>query len=262
MFSHFGGFGFGGHHQQSNEERRGDDIRLDLSVTLEDLYKGRVYEVELKQQHLCSSCRGSGARKESDVTQCPVCQGRGIQVKMVSLGPGFMQQVQQPCERCSGKGKIIKHKCPICKGAKVVKGKKKLDVMVEIGMPDGHKIEFEHAADEHPDHAAGHIIFTVNTLPHPRFVRKGNDLHYTETITLLESLVGFKRTITHLDGHIVPIQTKSVTQHGDVQRIAKEGMPYHGSSSSKGDLFVKYEVVFPTTLTKEQKAGFEKLLPK
>jgi DnaJ-related protein SCJ1 len=186
MFSHFGG-GFGGHgHMQNQEERRGEDVRLDLTVTLEDLYKGKVYEVQLKQQHLCHQCRGTGARKESDIVKCNTCQGRGVTIKMVSLGPGFMQQMQAPCDACQGKGKIIKAKCPKCAGRKVEKGTKKLDVMVEIGMPDGHKIEFENAADEHPDHAAGHVIFTVNTLPHPRFVRKGNDLHVTEQITLLE----------------------------------------------------------------------------
>lgn len=263
MFSHFGGFGgFGGGHQHSNEERRGDDVRLDLTVTLEDLYKGKVYEVQLKQQHLCSHCRGTGARKESDVVQCKTCQGRGVVIKMVSLGPGFMQQVQQPCDVCHGKGKTIRHKCPKCAGKKVMKGTKQLDVMVEIGMPDGHKIEFENAADEHPDHAAGHVIFTIQTLEHPRFVRKGNDLHYTQTITLLESLVGFNHHILHLDGHHVPISSKTVTQHGDVQRIVKEGMPYHGSSTMKGDLFVKYEVSFPKQLTQEQKNGLEKILPK
>jgi DnaJ family protein A protein 2 len=63
---------------------------------------------------------------------------------------------------------------------------KKLDVMVEVGMVDQYKIEFEHAADEHADKAAGHVIFNVQTQPHARFERKGNDLYYTHTISLLE----------------------------------------------------------------------------
>lgn len=255
-------FGFGGGQQvhQNSEERRGEDIRLDLPVTLEDLYAGRVFEVQLKQQHLCSSCRGSGARKDSDIIQCTTCGGRGVVIKMHQIGPGFMQQVQQPCDVCAGKGKIIRAKCPKCKGVKVNKGTKKLDVMLEAGMADGYKIEFEHAADEHPDHAAGHVIFTVNTIPHKLFERKGNDLHFTQKITLLESLVGFTRSLPHLDGHLVSLSSRGVTQHGDVQRIVREGMPLHNASSQKGDLFIKYEVEFPKTLTKEQKAGFQRIL--
>ncbi len=59
-----------------------------------------------------------------------------------------MQQVQTPCDKCSGKGKIIKHKCNTCHGHKVVKGQRKIDVFLEAGMADGSKIEFEHMADE------------------------------------------------------------------------------------------------------------------
>lgn len=187
MFSHmFGGGGHGHGHHHAQEERRGADVTLDLPVSLEDLYKGRVFEVQMKQQHLCPKCRGTGARKESDVHQCHACGGRGVVIKMHQIGPGFMQQVQMQCDVCGGKGKIIKAKCPACQGAKVTKGTRKLDVLVEAGMPDGHRLEFEHAADEHPDHNAGHVVFTLRTQPHPKFERRGNDLHYTHTISLLE----------------------------------------------------------------------------
>jgi len=127
---------------------------------------------------------------------------------------------------------------------------------------NSYKIEFEHAADEHPDHSAGHVIFSVQTLLHERFIRKGHDLHYIQKISLLESLVGFKTTVKHLDGHLVNLQSGGVTQHGDIQRIAKEGMPHHNVPSQRGDLFVKYEVVFPTQLTQHQKDAFDKILPK
>lgn len=166
------------------------------------------------------------------------------------------------CDVCGGKGKIIKAKCPACSGAKVTKGTRKLDVVVEAGMADGHRLEFEHAADEHPDHAAGHVVFTVRTQPHARFVRRGNDLHYTHSISLLESLVGFAHSVAHLDGHAVALASRGVTQHGDVARVPKEGMPLHNAQSQRGDLFVKYEVRFPTSLTKEQKDGFAKILAK
>lgn len=263
MFAHmFGGGGQRHQHGGHNEEKRGDDTQLDLPVTLEELYKGKVFEVQLKQQHLCQHCRGSGARSEGDVQPCNACGGRGVVIKMHQIGPGFMQQVQQQCDRCHGKGKTIKHKCPLCKGAKLTGGVKKLDILLEAGMDDGARIEFEHAGDEHPDHAAGHVIFTVRAQKHPRFERKGNDLHVVERISLRESLVGFEHSLTHLDGHVVPLTSSRVTQHGDVQRISREGMPLHNQASQKGDLFVRYEVDFPASLTKEQREGLEKILPK
>jgi len=268
LFSHFG-FGFGGHGRRGghhahddSSERRGADIQLDLAVTLEDLYKGNVYSVELRQQHLCSHCHGSGARSESDVEVCHTCQGRGVRIQMHQLAPGFVQQVQSSCEVCGGKGKVIRAKCPKCQGAKVEKGTRHLDILVEVGMADGHRIEFEHAGDEHADQAAGHVIFVLNTVPHPVFTRKDQDLHVVQHITLLEALTGFHRNLTHLDGHVVTLSSNKVTQHGEVVRIKKEGMPHHNVPSMKGDLFVKYQVELPKTLTQEQKDGFAKLLPK
>lgn len=264
MFSSF----FGGGHmhaqrQQEPSERRGPDVQLDLRVTLEDLYKGRVYELLLQQQHVCSACSGSGARSESDVVQCRACGGRGVQVKTVSLGPGFMQRFEAPCDACGGRGKTIRAKCPACSGAKVVKGKKKLDVLLEAGARDGSRIEFEHAADESPEHAAGHVVFTVKTLPHARFRREGDNLHVTQEITLRESLIGFDRQLIHLDGHSVPLSSRGVTSHGSVSRIANEGMPRpNDRSGQRGDLFVRYEVRFPAQLSAEQRAGLEKILNK
>jgi DnaJ-related protein SCJ1 len=54
------------------------------------------------------------------------------------------------------------------------------------GMPDGHSIVFEQEGDESPDTTPGDVVFKVKTLPHKRFVRKGDDLHTQMTITLLE----------------------------------------------------------------------------
>jgi DnaJ-related protein SCJ1 len=134
-----------------------------------------------------------------------------------------MQQVQSQCEHCGGKGRIIKHECPVCHGKKLVNGKKTLDVYIEAGMAEGTKIEFEHAADESPDRSAGHIIFKVVQLPNNEFERKGSDLHYTQHISLLESLVGFNKQIKHLDSRMITIQSKDVTPHGHTAKIKSEG---------------------------------------
>ncbi len=243
-------------------EQRGDDIRMDIRVTLEDLYQGRMFEVLVKNQILCPKCHGSGARSENDVTQCHHCQGRGVKITMHSIGPGFMQQVQSTCDHCSGTGKLIKHKCSECSGKKVVAGERTLDVYIERGMADGHTIEFEHQADEKPNSkmSAGHIIFKLTTLEHDVFKRSGNDLHMEYHITLLEALTGFKRTFKHLDGHVVNLSRKTVTSPGDVMRVSGEGMPIHNYASKSGDLLVKLIVDFPTALTQQQKDGFSKIL--
>lgn len=52
---------------------------------------------------------------------------------------------------------------------------------------------------------AGDVYITVQEVPHAVFERKGNDLKTVINISLEEALLGFQRTLTHLDGHQVLI---------------------------------------------------------
>jgi DnaJ-related protein SCJ1 len=136
---HFCSFGFGGQ-RRSAEEQRGDDLELDLFVSLKDLYLGRIISVEVQNKKICHHCRGSGAKSEAHTHTCHACGGRGMRTQRIQLAPGMFQQMTQTCDVCGGTGKIVKEKCPICKGDKVVTGMSELDLYVERGMPDGHKI--------------------------------------------------------------------------------------------------------------------------
>jgi DnaJ-related protein SCJ1 len=249
-----------GHFHGQQEEQRGPSLELDLPVTLEDLYNGKTFQLLHKKQILCPKCRGTGAKNPDDVQKCTVCGGSGVQVKTQRLGPGFVTQTQVPCEKCNGQGRIIKSTCPHCSGQKVTQGEELLTVVIEQGMPEDHSIVLDGENDQNPGVNPGDIIFKIKTQPHPLFVRRGNDLHYKTTITLLEALVGYTKTIEHLDGHKVEISSDGITKPGQIRVINEEGMPFHNFPSQKGNLFVEFTVLFPETLTEEQKEGFKKLL--
>eukprot|EP00461_Guttulinopsis_vulgaris_P001522 UN01522 len=86
-------------------------------------------------------------------------------------------------------------------------------------MKDGQKIEFPHSGDEHPDMNPGHVIFVLQQLPHSFYVREGDDLKCVVEITLKESLTGFERWLTHLDGHKVHVKRNSVTRPNSTIKI-------------------------------------------
>ena len=67
-----------------------------------------------------------------------------------------------------------------------------------------------------------------------RYARRGDDLHTSITVTLAEALVGFKRTLTHLDGHTVVLETDQPTPPGSVMVVGGEGMPIHHSDQFGG----------------------------
>eukprot|EP01098_Paradermamoeba_levis_P007448 TRINITY_DN3080_c0_g1_i1.p1 TRINITY_DN3080_c0_g1~~TRINITY_DN3080_c0_g1_i1.p1 ORF type:complete len:371 (-),score=119.99 TRINITY_DN3080_c0_g1_i1:96-1208(-) len=259
IFSQF--FGGGGHnHGGGKQMRKGETIVIPLQVSLEDLYLGKEYKLAHRKQVLCTQCRGSGAKDADDVKQCPHCKGSGIRVVVQHLAPGFVQQTQTACDKCGGKGKIVKSVCPRCKGKKVEVGEETITVVVERGMPDGATIDFEQQGDEEPEAIPGDVRFRVQTNPHPRFTRKGNDLYYKMSISLLEALTGFKKTVSHLDNHKVVIDRKEITIPGYVLQIADEGMPHHDDPSSHGNLFVEFTVRFPTSLNADQIEGIKKIL--
>jgi DnaJ-class molecular chaperone len=89
-----------------------------------------------------------------------------------------------------------------------------LTLDVQRGMRTGDFIRFEEVADELPGHLAGDLVFVIVETEHPTFRREGNDLYMTHAISLVDALVGFETTITHLDGHpYVPFAICSIGGH-------------------------------------------------
>jgi DnaJ-class molecular chaperone len=77
-----------------------------------------------------------------------------------------------------------------------------------------------------------------------------------------EALLGFEKTISHLDGHKVKLSKTGVTNPGEKQKIIGEGMPHHQFGSEFGDLFVTYEVEFPKDLNDSHLTKFRKMFGK
>lgn len=91
------------------------------------------------------------------------------------------------CDVCQGRGKVIKHSCPVCKGAKIKDGIAELVLHIDRGMPEGGEVLFEGEADENPDWAAGDVVVRVKSKKTPGgFVRKEANLYWTETLSLAE----------------------------------------------------------------------------
>ncbi|RDX97935.1 DnaJ protein ERDJ3B, partial [Mucuna pruriens] len=124
---------------------------------------------------------------------------------------------------------------------------------------DGVEVLFYEDGEPIIDGESGDLRFRIRTAPHDLFRREGNDLHTTVTITLVQALVGFEKTIKHLDEHMVDISSKVITNPKQVRKFKGEGMPRH-MSTKKGDLYVTFEVLFPTSLTEEQKTNIIAIL--
>ncbi|KAI9493605.1 hypothetical protein BDB00DRAFT_763444 [Zychaea mexicana] len=128
-----------------------------------------------------------------------------------------------------------------------------LTINVKPGWKAGTKIRFPGEGDELDNGMTQDIEFVVEEKPHPTFKREGDNLRVTVQLSLAEALTGFSKTITTLDGRRLGVNNSSaVVQPGQESRVSNEGMP-NSKTGRKGDLIIKYDVKFPTSLSSAQK---------
>lgn len=265
--SFFGGGGgfFGGGGRGPSGPRRGKDMMHQLRVSLEDLYKGKVSKLALQKDVVCSACEGRGG-KEGAVQECSGCQGRGVKITIKQFGP-MVQQLQQTCPDCKGEGQIIREqdRCKVCKGKKIVREKKVLEVHIDKGMRDGQRVVFSGESDQTPGVEPGDVVIVIDEKPHPNFQRKGDDLIFKAEIDLVTALAGGKLAIPHLDNHValINILPGEVIKPGDLKTVPGEGMPIYRRSQDFGDLYIQFEIKFPEKnwVAEDKLLALEELLP-
>lgn len=131
---------------------------------------------------------------------------------------------------------------------------------VKPGWKEGTKITFAGKGDERPGRPAGDIVFVIREQNHPRFQRHGNNLHYTARINLVSALTGGTLEIETLDGRRVPVSWSEPVTPGTERVVRGEGMPISKAPGTKGDLVVKFDVVFPRQLSDMQKQQLRQIL--
>lgn len=251
-----GGGRNGGGGRKAPGDIKTEDAKLDVEVTLEDLYKGKVIKSTSTRDIICNHCKGTGAKKSATAKTCSSCEGQGSIHKIKRLQPGFVTQQTVECTSCKGMGKIYRSKdhCKKCKGKRVIDETKILEFDIKQGSSSSGSIVLDHESDEYPGKTTGDVILTYSCKLHEVFTRKGDDLYCHFKIPLVDALCGFSKVLVkHLDGRAIHVATPKgkVIRPGDYIKIANEGMPKNGgkswfsSSSSKGDLYIEMEIEFP-----------------
>lgn len=249
-------FGGGG----SRGRPRGATSQTELAVTLEDLFVGKSMQIEYTRTKLCAHCKGTGSDDPQDVKTCPKCKGAGAYIAVQQVAPGFIQQVQMRCDKCSGRGRTFDKPCSRCHGQRLTRESETVEISIPPGTKDGEVFRFPEMADEHPDRETGDLAVIIRTKENPVYQRDGANLYASVELTLRQALLGFKISLPQLDGEPLQLARSETTQNAFVERIPNGGMPTKGSSK-RGDLFVRYQVVLPPKLSKEQRSLLEKALP-
>ncbi len=245
----FGGGGFGG--QSANRPRKGQNIKIQLTLNFDEAVFGTEKEIEYLRTENCKKCDGSGAKPGTKTNTCSKCNGDGtLKFRQRSL---FGEQiVTQTCDECKGSGKTFEESCEICKGHGIVKKKRKMKVTVPAGVDDGQVVTLQNEGNlGSKGGPRGDVYVVIRVKPHDIFKRDGNNIICEMPITFVQAALGDDLIVPTLDGK-VKYTIKEGTQTGTVFRLKGKGVPVL-NGYGRGDQYVKVNIETPTDLTAEQK---------
>jgi len=254
----FGGFGgfdsifdmFFGGGRRAREPTRGQDLRYDLEISLEQAYSGFTTEIEVPRSERCPVCNGSGAKPGTSPKKCSECGGTG-QIQHVQVS-GFMRFARiEPCRKCRGRGVIIDKSCSACRGVGIVERNRRINIRIPGGVDTGSQLIMRGEGDT-PNGGGQHgdLFVVVHVRPHEIFRRQGNDLICRVDLNFSRAVLGGDVEVPTLDGK-AKIVVPPGTQSGATFRLRKKGMPGL-RENGRGDELVVVQVKTPTKLSGRQ----------
>jgi molecular chaperone DnaJ len=238
------------------EAAKGRDLRMDITITLEEVAHGSKREVEVPRGVACEECNGTGA-EGGVLTTCPQCKGTG-QVRTVHRR-GFSQMITiTPCGRCGGRGQWPANPCKACGGSGVVQRTTKVAVAIPQGAYEGLSLRVPGKGE--PGEAGGppgDLYIVLHVEEHEVFQTDGRDIIVEVPITFTQAALGAEVPVPTLFGNTT-LKIPAGTQSHTVFRLKGKGLP-ELDGKGRGDQLVKVIVVTPKGLSSEDKKLLRRL---
>lgn len=251
----FGG-GFGGRSSGGRSSNRGEDLQIELSLTLKEIATGAEKKIKIGTKEACDKCNGSGSA-DGQVESCSQCRGTG-QVRQVRQSLFGQMQTVSECPSCRGEGKIIKNKCPKCYGEGRMGSVKEINVKIPAGVEENQYIRLRGQGNIGPRGGSrGDILVLIHEKQDDIFERHGNDIVMEFPVSVSQAVLGDEVLVPTLTGQ-VKMKIPAGTQSGRIFRLKGQGI--QGLNTySKGDELVKIILVTPTKISKDEQELYEKL---
>lgn len=262
-FSDIFGAEFGGGRGRSRGRGRrsagqpGSDMKLRISLSLEEIAFGTDKKLKVKKHVKCDECNGTGAETESDFETCSTCNGMGEVRQVHKTMLGQMVNVQT-CPECRGEGRIIKNKCPKCHGEGRHKGEETVQVRVPSGVSEGNYITLRGKGNAGiRGGEAGDLVVLIEEEEHKHFERDGNDIYYDLTVSVPDAILGTEVEIPTLKGK-AKVKIDEGTQPGRLLRMKGRGIEGLNQSGT-GDQYIRVNVYIPKDLPSDEREHIEAL---
>lgn len=248
-------FGFGGGSTR-NGPRKGENIRVNLSISFEEAAFGCKKDVSVSRVETCPTCKGNGCAEGSTPEVCPDCRGTGS-VRTQQRTPFGIVQSTGPCQKCGGTGKIIHQPCPTCRGKGSVRRNQKLSVTIPAGIDDGQTVSLRgQGSAGSMGGPAGDLLVTVAVRPSSVFQRDGSSVLLTTPVSFAQAALGDEIEVPTLDGK-VKLTVPEGTQPGAVFRLKGKGIPFL-RGGGRGDQYVTVSVAVPKGMNSAQREALRR----
>jgi molecular chaperone DnaJ len=267
IFSHFGDvFGdsgspfesfFGKSGGRSQGGNKGTNLRIKVSMTLEEIASGITKKIKVKKQMTCKTCHGSGAKDSKSIKTCGTCNGQGYvrQVRSTFLG---QMQTTTTCPNCNGTGQTVSASCTSCKGSGLETGEETLEIQIPAGVEDGMQLSMRGKGNAGGQGGpAGDLLISIEQKDHEHFSREGVNIHYDLYLNFADAALGCNLEVPTLQ-NAAKIKVPPGTQAGKIFRLKNLGLPSI-QSYEKGDQLIHINLWTPKNLTSEEKALLEKM---
>jgi len=237
----------GGGQQDPTGPQRGDDLRYDLQITLEEAALGCEKEISVTKLDKCDGCDGSGAEAGSKMRQCGTCGGRG----QVLTSRGIFS-IAQTCPHCKGAGRILEKPCKSCHGEGKRQRSSKIKLRIPAGVEGGSRLRSTGNGEAGlRGGPAGDLYVFLQVKHHEVFSREGDDLLCEIPVSFVQATLGAEIEVPTLEGRAT-IRIPAGTQPGTLLRLKGRGVK-NLQGYGQGDLHIRVQVEVPSRLNSEQK---------
>ncbi len=238
---------FGGGTTRKRTRNKGNDLRYDMELDLEEAAFGLEKDIKLKKKIICEDCQGQGGW---DLQACKDCQGSG-HMRITKRTPFGAFQTVTTCTTCNGQGKIPNKTCETCKGRGSVHGEKTIKIKTPQGLDNGSRIRINDEGEPGgPGGQPGDLYIFIRVRPHDYFEREQNDIHIEVPISITQAVFGDNIDVPTLKGR-AKIKIPEGTQPGTTIKMRGKGIPYMDGYGA-GDQNVHVNVEIPRKLNKKQ----------
>lgn len=240
----------------SRPVRKGQNLRVNLKLTLEEIFNGVNKKIKYKRTDKCSDCGGLSS-------PCKVCHGSGFIVEATQFG-NHVFQTQMGCQTCHGSGQVkseTTNNCKTCDGLGLQVKEVPLEVEIPIGVRDGMTLIKDGGGHAVIGGQHGDIIIVITEKPHDIFIRNENDIRYNLKLTYTELVLGAKVDVPTIEGGKIRATIPPSSKVGSNLRIPSKGMKplSQPQVETRGDMILRLDIEIPTNVSDEEKELLVKL---